>query len=73
MLCTYVACSNGEVGLFGGESPREGRVEICMNWTWVTVCEDSFDVNDAVVICNQLGYPGLGLFVLKDKIDSLKH
>ena len=61
MLCTYVGCINGEVGLFGGDSPREGRVEICVNGTWVTVCKDSLDANDTVVICNQLGYPGLGL------------
>ena len=68
MLCTYVGCINGEVGLFGGDNLKEGRVEICVNGTWVTVCENSFDANDAVVICNQLGYPGLGLFVLKGKI-----
>ena len=59
----YPDCTNGEVSLFGGSSPREGRVEICVNGTWVTSCENSFDANDGVVICNQLGYPGLGLFV----------
>ena len=58
-------CSNGEVSLVGGSSLREGRVEICVNGTWVTSCENSFGANDALVICNQLGYPGLGVFVLK--------
>ena len=71
-MCTYLGCIHGEVGLFGGDSPREGRVEICVDGTWVTVCEDSFDINDAIVVCNQLGYPDLGLFVLKRKFHSLK-
>ena len=59
----YPDCTNGEVSLVGGGSPREGRVEICVNGTWVTSCVNSFDANDAVVICNQLGYPKVGLKV----------
>lgn len=72
VLCTYVGCIHGEVSLVGGDSLSEGSVEICVNGTWVTVCEDSFDANDAVVICNQLGYPGLGSFVLKGRFDVHK-
>ena len=68
----YPDCTNGEVSLVGGSSLREGRVEICVNGTWVTVCETSFDANNAVVICNQLGYPGLGLLVLKGRFHSLR-
>ena len=53
-------CTDGSMRLVGGMSSNEGRVEICLNRQWGTVCDDSWGSVDAQVACRQLGYLSTG-------------
>ena len=49
----------GDVRLADGVAVNEGRVEVCVDGEWGTVCNGykgaSWDVSEARVVCNQLG------------------
>ena len=54
-----VTCTQGSVRLSGGSS-QQGRVEICINNNWGTVCDDGWSTVDANIVCRQLGYSNAG-------------
>ena len=59
---TPVCCHDGDIRLVGGSVTNEGRVEICYNNQWGTVCDDLFGSPEARVVCRQLGYSTAGKY-----------
>jgi len=63
-------CSDGDVTLVGGSDEYEGRVEVCINQAWGTVCNGRYSwrssywgTADGRVVCRQLRHQELGKHV----------
>ena len=74
------SCEDGDIRLADGKTKNEGRVEICFEDHWGTVCGHLFTNVDASVVCRQLGfepqgtsiYICIGTYVYYVKAISLK-
>ena len=56
-------CVNGIVRLVNGTAPYEGRVEICYDGVWGSVCDNSWSDRDAAIVCRQLGFQGTSIII----------
>ena len=57
-------CSSGDLRLVGGERESVGRVEICVEGFWGTVCDNQvWGREEAIVVCRQLGQPSVGMCI----------
>ena len=59
------SCNDGDVRLVGGANDLEGRVEICYNKMWGSVCQNSWQNNDVHIVCKQLGHHSEGNVVIE--------
>ena len=53
-------CDTGEVRLVGGKANSfSGRVEVCVNGVWGTICNarQDWSSDNAAVVCLQVGFP----------------
>ena len=58
---TTTECAEGEMRLVDGRSEREGRLEVCQDGVWGTVCDDGWLLQTSGrVVCRQLGFESEG-------------
>ena len=67
-------CQTGDIRLQDGPNVREGRVEVCINNAWGTVCNNLFGVDDAIVTCAQMNFSSEGkICISQDYLQILSH
>ena len=61
--CPELCDNEGDIRLADGPTIYEGRLEICANGQWSSICaDDAFCSDAATVACRQLGYSLIRMF-----------
>ena len=53
-------CNEGDVRLADGVLEQEGRVEVCVNGVWGSICGTGWNGVDGYVVCKQAGFDDAG-------------
>ena len=63
-LCTKALtdslCENGDLRLDSSDAAVGGRLEVCYDGVWGSVCNEQWTTTHARVACTQLGLPSEG-------------
>lgn len=60
LICVCTDCVHGDARLVTVSNPLQGRVEVCYDGVWGTVCNSGWETAEARVVCRQLGYSTSG-------------
>lgn len=52
---SFIECTENDVRLVDGRNKTEGRVEVCKEGLWGTICDDNWDMFNSLVVCRQVG------------------
>ena len=55
-VATADNCNDGDMRLVNGTTVAEGRVELCYNNRWGTVCDNRWTKNSTAVACRHVGF-----------------
>lgn len=62
ILGTIESCTDYSIRLVNGADELQGRVEVCIEGKWGTVCHHKWTNDDARVVCASLDHPNSGTF-----------
>ena len=60
LIIDPTGCKEGSTRLVRGYLQQEGRLEICLNGVWSSICDTGFDQSDGLAACTGLGYDVAG-------------
>ena len=56
LMISSLDCTHGDARLASGINSLQGRVEVCFDGVWGTVCSNGWGNSEATVVCRQLGF-----------------